>query len=66
MTDALHVIIGMEQRIDELGSELHESRKILFEHVVNIIIFIRCYLKVLLELRTPIRKMVTWRLVDEP
>ena len=40
----------MEERVDELGSQLQELRELLLEQVVVVLIFASSQLKVLLDL----------------
>lgn len=46
----LHIIETVEERIDKLRSHYHELRKLLLQSRVKLVIFLRCNLKILLQL----------------
>ena len=46
----LHIIETVEERIDKLRGHYHKLRKLLFQSRVKLVIFLRCNLKILLQL----------------
>jgi hypothetical protein len=40
----------MEQRINELRSKDHEARKVGFQRIIDVVVFVGCNFKVLFEL----------------
>lgn len=48
--DALHIKERMEQWVDKLGALRQEARKFLLQCSVDIVVLVRCNLKVLFEL----------------
>lgn len=60
--DVLHVEERMEQRVDELGRHLHESRQLVLHGSVDVLVFVRGNLEILLELRAlGVRQPSCWR-----
>jgi len=46
----LHIKEAVEERIDKLRGHYHKLRKLLFQSRVKLVIFLRCNLKILLQL----------------